>query len=205
MLDARDIGRESDEDEVKRTVRKKPSGPGSSANSISSQPSSALTAFTWSGSIVLNIFYDESRTQKYQEWFPRKPMLRKHETIRNEKRRQQEIVLKKLVNAMTMMIREEVDIESGHSCRVLVKENWNHNEMTEKAGSGNGAEVSKLVKDICRWERKNLLANKVVVKASCRGDGNLGETKFKGVTWQTSEEKNKRRTDTWTEQHVRRE
>ena len=45
--------------------------------------------------------------------------------------------MKKFVNAMTMGM-------------ILVSESQNLNAMTEKAGSGNGAEVWKLVTDVCR-------------------------------------------------------
>ena len=48
---------------------------------------------------------------------------------------------RKLVHAMTMMILDEVEIESGHWCMILVNESQNHNEMLEKSGSGNGANV----------------------------------------------------------------
>ena len=59
------------------------------------------------------------------------------------------------------------DLErSRNGERSLVHEkSQNHNEMTERSGSGNAAEVWKLVKDICRCGKKNLLANKV----SCKG------------------------------------
>ena len=57
---------------------------------------------------------------------------------------------KKLANATTMMSQDEVEIESGHWCAMLVNESQNHDKMTEKAGSRNGAVVRKLVKDICR-------------------------------------------------------
>ena len=47
----------------------------------------------------------------------------------------------KLVGATTMMIRDGVEIESGHWFMILVHGSQNHSEMTEKAGSGNGTEV----------------------------------------------------------------
>ena len=54
------------------------------------------------------------------------------------------------VNERTMMIRETVEMDRGQLCMILVNECQNHNEMTENAGYGKGAEVKKLVKDICR-------------------------------------------------------
>ena len=70
-----------------------------------------------------------------------------------------------LVNAMTMMILDEVEIESGHWFVPLVNKSRKHNETTERAGSGNGAEAWKLVKDI---SKKNLLPNTVVAKVKGR-------------------------------------
>ena len=37
----------------------------------------------------------------------------------------------KLVNAMAMMVRDEVEIENGHWCVTLVNQCQNRNEMTE--------------------------------------------------------------------------
>ena len=42
-------------------------------------------------------------------------------------------------------------------------------------------------------------------KEEPRGDRNLGETRVTSVTWFTSEEKNKRRTETWIKLQVRRD
>ena len=63
--------------------------------------------------------------------------------VRSERHRKKDTVVRttKLVNAMTTMILDEVEIESGHWCMILVNESQNHNEMTEKSGSGNGANV----------------------------------------------------------------
>ena len=57
---------------------------------------------------------------------------------------------KKLVNTMTMMIWDEVEVEGDRWCTILVNETQNQNVMTEKASPGNGAEVQKLVMDICQ-------------------------------------------------------
>ena len=43
----------------------------------------------------------------------------------------------KIARAMTMMTWREVEVESGQWRMILVNENRNHNEMTEKTGSGN--------------------------------------------------------------------
>ena len=67
-----------------------------------------------------------------------------------------------------LMIRDEVEIDSGHWCNILVNKRQNHKELTDNAGSGNGAEVKKLATYICRWQRKNLLANRVVENVKSR-------------------------------------
>ena len=45
-------------------------------------------------------------------------------------------MVKKIAGAMTM-IWCEVEVESGQWRMILVNENRNHNELTEKSGSGN--------------------------------------------------------------------
>ena len=68
--------------------------------------------------------------------------------------------MKKFVNAMTMMIRNEVGIERRSWCMILLVESKNYNEMTEKARTGNGAEVWELGKVILPRGKKNkILAN----------------------------------------------
>ena len=57
---------------------------------------------------------------------------------------------KNLVNAMTMVIWDVVEIENGDWYMILVNKRQNHNEMTEKAGSGNDAEVQNIGKDHCQ-------------------------------------------------------
>ena len=84
---------------------------------------------------------------------------------------QQKVVAAKaqrLVNAMTMMIKDEVETGFGHWCVMLVYERQNHNAMTERAGSGSGAQVWKLVKGHL-WQRKNFLVTKVVEEVKSRG------------------------------------
>ena len=39
-------------------------------------------------------------------------------------------------------------MDSGQLCMIIVNESQIHNEMTEKAGYGKGAEVKMFVKDI---------------------------------------------------------
>ena len=66
----------------------------------------------------------------------------------------------------------------------------NHNEMTERSGSGNGAEVWKLVKDISRCLVCNRGYGEGRAHDESRGNENSEETtRFKSVTWKTSEKK----------------
>ena len=114
-----------------------------------------------------------------------------------KRKRQVELAVRtnKLVHAM--MIWSEVEMENGRWCMRLVNESQNHNEMTERAG--NGAEVWKLVKDICRRGKKNLPANKASYEGKphgeSRGNGNSGETRFMSVTWKTSEKQHTKNRD----------
>ena len=107
MLDSRDRGRDSDEDEVKSKVRKRMKAT-TTADRRCARKSSSDKA-QGEAPEVLRKRYDQRRCKAA-------------------------VRMKKLVNAMTVVIWDAVEIESGHWCMILVNESHNHNGMIEKAG-----------------------------------------------------------------------